>query len=112
MDRCKALAQATRQGPNKPFAIFCVAIADEPDDLAVEEAQWGKLPEANSWQREKTVLPFPLVLDAQFGQLHYFQELPFYAHSYYALFRKTIHRCLLPEHQPAGAGRSALPRRT
>ena len=91
--RCWALAHAMQPAADKPFGVLCVAVADEPDDLAVEEAEWGKL----KVKVDKEGMPVPLVFDAANGRLHYFQQIPFFAYSTYALFRRTIHECLRPE---------------
>jgi hypothetical protein len=86
-----AIAQATRKAPGKPMGVICVALVDDPNDLAVEEAEWGNLISSGS----AGVVPVPVVLDLRYAQLHYFQQMPILSNHQVYLIRDLIRKYLL-----------------
>jgi hypothetical protein len=95
-----AIAQATRMTPGKPMGVFCVALVDDPDDLAVEEAEWGN----HTADATSQAMPVPVVLDVRHGQLHFFQQMPVFNSYLVNLLRELIHKYLLPGAQPSASG--------
>jgi len=87
-----AVGQVTRKAHKQSLGIFTVAVADDPEDLAAEEAEWGKRTEFG----DLAGIPLPVIVDARYGQVHYFQELPLWGQALYSAFRKAIHKYLLP----------------
>jgi hypothetical protein len=88
-----AMAQAARPAPGKAMGVFCVALADDPDDLAVEEAEWGDL----AASADAGAIPIPVILDVRYGQLHFLQQVPMLNNSLAVhQLRDLIHKYLLP----------------
>lgn len=76
----------------KGIGVIGIALADDPDDLAVEHAEWGKIG-PSSWGGQ---IALPVVVDATFGQIHYHQEKPILGAAFYDPLWKLIHKYLLP----------------
>jgi hypothetical protein len=94
-----ALAQAARLLPGKPMGVFCVALVDDPDDLAIEEAEWGSV----TASARTDAMPVPVILDLRYGQIHFLQQVPIFSSSYLInLLRDLIHKYLLPGAALAG----------
>lgn len=94
---CHAFGQQNhQQGATAPksLVVLPVALAEEPDDLAVEEVEWGD----RSQLSRLSVVPVPVIVDLRHGQVHYFQETRWLEMAVLSGCRRLIHRFLaMPE---------------
>ncbi len=85
------LALTKRPIRKRPLGLLAVALADDPDDGAVLDAEWGDAPR----YPELTAGCVSVVVDLKYSQVHYPQGLSAFA-TYPYVIRSVIQDHLLP----------------
>lgn len=99
LDQGYVTAKSAGGTMGKPFVLLCVAVADDPDDDAVEEAEWGPSRELAGYTGEVA----GAVIDARCRQAHYFQRASVISGGRVAL-RKLVYQYVLPVEGEVTAG--------